>query len=63
MNVTDEEEEVAFMAECKENCMFIESIEISNVDRRRGHLFCSSGENIKADCEELKSMYKGVKCN
>lgn len=36
MNVTDEEEQVAFMAECKENCRFIESIEISNVGKKGG---------------------------
>lgn len=33
MNVTDEEEQMAFMDECKEKCMFIESIEISNFDK------------------------------
>lgn len=34
MNVTDEQEQAAFRAEYKENCMFIESIQISNVDKR-----------------------------
>lgn len=66
MNVTDEEEQMAFMDECKENCVFIESTEISNVDKKeeRGFVhFCSSGENVQADCEELKSMDKRVKCN
>lgn len=47
MNVTDEEEQVAFMAECRKNCIFIESIEISNADKRREKTpLCSSGKKI-----------------
>lgn len=36
MNVTDEEEQVAFMAECKKTCMFVESIKIRNAIKKGG---------------------------